>query len=94
MSLTPRAVDRLRRLLDQPSPKLIKIGVKNKGCSGLGYSLDYVEKEAKFDEVIEQDGVKVIIDSKALMSIIGSEMDFVRDKLSEKFVFNNPNISK
>lgn len=94
MSLTPRAVDRLRKLLDQPSPKLIKIGVKNRGCSGLSYSLEYVDKPAAFDEQIEQDGVKVIIDSKALMSIIGSEMDWVKDKLSEKFVFNNPNISK
>lgn len=94
MSLTPRAVERLRKLLDQPSPKLIKVGVKNRGCSGLSYNLVYVDKAGAFDEVIEQDGVKVIVDSKALMSMIGSEMDWVKDKLSEKFVFNNPNISK
>ena len=94
MNLTPGAVEQLRALLDQPEPKLIKVGVRNKGCSGLAYHLEYVEKAGTFDEIVEQDGVKVIVDSKALMSIIGSEMDWVEDKLNERFVFRNPNISK
>lgn len=94
MSLTPSAIDHLRRLLALPQPKLIRVGVKNRGCSGLAYHLEYVEKPGVFDEAVEQDGVKVLIDSKALFSIIGSEMDWVEDKLSQRFVFRNPNISK
>jgi len=94
MSLTPSAVSQLRSILSSPTPKLIKVGVRNRGCSGLAYHLEYVEKAGAFDEMVEQDGVKVVIDSKALMSIIGSEMDWVEDKLSRRFVFRNPNISE
>jgi len=94
MTLTPSAVSQLRTLLDSPDPKLIRVGVKNRGCSGLAYSLEYVEEPGKFDEEVVQDGVRVLIDSKALFSIIGSEMDWVEDKLSARFVFKNPNISK
>lgn len=94
MKLSTLATEQLRKLMDQPEPKFIRVGVKNRGCSGLAYHLEYVEKPAKFDEVVEQDGVKVLIDSKALFSIIGSEMDWQEDKLSRKFVFRNPNISE
>ncbi|KAK4460371.1 hypothetical protein QBC42DRAFT_307115 [Cladorrhinum samala] len=94
MKLTSSAVEQLRALLDQPDPKLIKVGVRNKGCSGLAYHLEYVDKPGAFDESVEQDGVKVLIDSKALFSIIGSEMDWVEDKLSQRFVFRNPNIKE
>ena len=94
MHLTPGAVGQLRSLLSQPDPKLIKVGVRNRGCSGLAYHLEYVEKPGAFDEEVEQDGVKVLIDSKALFSIIGSEMDWVEDKLNQRFVFRNPNISE
>ncbi|KAI9812387.1 MAG: Iron-sulfur assembly protein 1 [Thelocarpon impressellum] len=94
MTLTPSALSQLRRLLSQPDPKLIRIGVKNRGCSGLAYHLEYVEKPAAFDETVEQEGVRVLIDSKALFSIIGSEMDWVEDKLNRRFVFRNPNIKE
>ena len=94
MSLTPTAKTQLRNLLSLPDPKLIRVGVKNKGCSGLTYHLEYVDKPGKFDEEVEQDGVRVLIDSKALFSIIGSEMDWVEDKLNQRFVFSNPNISE
>lgn len=94
LKLTPAAVDHLRALLDQPDPKLIKVGVRNRGCSGLAYHLEYIDKPGAFDETVEQDGVKVLIDSKALFSIIGSEMDWVEDKLNQRFVFRNPNISE
>lgn len=93
MSLTPPAVDQLKTLMDSPTPKLIRVGVKNRGCSGLAYHLEYVDKPGRFDEEVVQDGVRVLIDSKALFSIIGSEMDWVEDKLSARFVFKNPNIS-
>ncbi|CAN8103892.1 unnamed protein product [Discula destructiva] len=94
MKLTPAAVEQLRALLDQPEPKLIKVGVRNRGCSGLAYHLEYVDKAGAFDEAVEQDGVKVLIDSKALFSIIGSEMDWQEDKLNQRFVFRNPNIKE
>ncbi|GAA5936426.1 Fe-binding Fe/S cluster assembly protein ISA1 [Sporobolomyces koalae] len=92
VSLTPTAVTRIRALLDSPEPKLIRVGVRNKGCAGMSYHLDYVDKPDKFDEVVEQDGVRVVIDSKALFSIIGSEMDWQEDALQARFVFKNPNI--
>ncbi|KZS90270.1 hypothetical protein SISNIDRAFT_457790 [Sistotremastrum niveocremeum HHB9708] len=92
LSLTPSAVSRLKSLLKSPTPQLIRIGVKNKGCAGMSYHLEYVDKPARFDEIVEQDGVKVLIDSKALFSIIGSEMDWKVDRLSSKFAFKNPNI--
>ncbi|THC94389.1 hypothetical protein EYZ11_006118 [Aspergillus tanneri] len=94
MKLTPLAIEQLRKLVAQPDPKFIRVGVKNRGCSGLAYHLEYVEKPGAFDEVVEQDGVKVLIDSKALFSIIGSEMDWQEDKLSKRFVFRNPNIKE
>jgi iron-sulfur cluster assembly accessory protein len=81
MMQTPTAVKRLRGLLSGPTPSLIRIGVRNKGCAGLSYHLDYVDEPGKFDEVVEQDGVRVLIDSKALFSIIGSEMDWQEDQL-------------
>ncbi|KIW25988.1 uncharacterized protein PV07_09121 [Cladophialophora immunda] len=94
MTITPTALVHLRELLDQPEPKMIRVGVKNRGCSGLAYHLEYVDKPAAFDEVVEQEGVKVLIDSKALFSIIGSEMDWQEDKLSARFIFKNPNITE
>ncbi|KAL0633328.1 Iron-sulfur assembly protein 1 [Maublancomyces gigas] len=94
ITLTALAVQQLQSLLAQPDPKLIRVGVKNRGCSGLAYSLEYVDRADKFDEEVVQGGVKVLIDSKALFSIIGSEMDWVEDKLSARFVFRNPNIKE
>ncbi|CAI4213636.1 unnamed protein product [Parascedosporium putredinis] len=94
MTISADAVRELRRLLDLPEPKLIKVGVKQKGCSGLAYDLEYVDKPSLLDEVVEQDGVKLVIDNRALMSVIGSEMHWQEDMLSKKFVFRNPNISE
>ncbi|KAJ3299131.1 Iron-sulfur assembly protein 1, partial [Borealophlyctis nickersoniae] len=94
LTLTPAAVARLRGLTDGPNPQLLRVGTKKKGCSGQTYSLDYVSAPAKFDEVVEQDGVKVVVDSKALFSLIGSEMDYVEEKLKSEFVFRNPNVKE
>jgi iron-sulfur cluster assembly accessory protein len=94
MSITPSALIHLKELLDQPEPKMIRVGVKNRGCSGLAYHLEYVDKPGAFDEVVEKEGVKVLIDSKALFSIIGSEMDWQEDTLSTRFIFKNPNIKE
>lgn len=94
ITLSSSAVNHLRALLEQPEAKLVRVGVRNRGCSGLAYHLEYVDKAGAFDETVEQDGVKVLIDSKALFSIIGSEMDWLEDKLNQRFIFKNPNISK
>jgi len=94
IKLSPSAVSHLRELLNQPEPKLIRIGTKAKGCSGLAYHLEYVDKPSTLDEQVDQDGVKVLIDNKALLNIIGSEMDWLEDKLNQRFVFKNPNISE
>lgn len=94
IKLSESAVTELRKMLDMPEPKLIKVGVKQKGCSGLTYDLEYVDQPGKLDEVVEQDGVKIVVDNKALMSVIGSEMHWEEDLLSQKFVFRNPNISE
>ncbi|KAL7420729.1 Iron-sulfur assembly protein 1 [Cryptotrichosporon argae] len=94
LSMTPAALDRLRALSASPSaPKLLRIGVKTRGCAGMAYHLDYVDPPGgRFDEVVEQDGVRVLIDSKALFSVIGSKMDWRDNRLSAGFVFDNPNI--
>ena len=95
MTLTPKAVEHIRALRDNASgPKLIRVGVRNKGCAGMSYHLEYIDpsEAGRFDERVKQDGVEVLIDSRALFSIIGSEMDWKEDKLSAKFVFNNPNV--
>lgn len=71
---------------------MIKISVVAKGCAGGAYKLEYVDKADRFDEVVEQDDVKVLVDSKSLMKIIGSEMDFTDDVLASRFTFRNPNV--
>ncbi|RHZ86654.1 hypothetical protein Glove_48g106 [Diversispora epigaea] len=94
MTLTPAAVNRLKQLVQGPDPKLIRVAVKNKGCAGLSYALEYTKEKGKFDEEIRQDGVTVLIDSKSLFKMLGSEMDYVENRLSSKFVFNNPNVKE
>uniref|UniRef100_A0A7E4W9F1 Iron-sulfur cluster assembly 1 homolog, mitochondrial n=1 Tax=Panagrellus redivivus TaxID=6233 RepID=A0A7E4W9F1_PANRE len=93
ITLTPTAVARVKELLaEQPGATALKIGVTQRGCNGYTYTLDYSSTKAKFDEEVEQDGVKVWIDMKAQLSLLGSEMDFQKTRLTEEFVFRNPNI--
>ena len=71
----------------------VKISLSKKGCSGLGYNMDYIRQDQikKFDEIIEEGDIKVVVDNKAIMALIGTEMNYVEDELGSQFVFNNPN---
>lgn len=93
ITLTPAAITRVKELMSQqPNALAIKIGMQQRGCNGFSYTLDYSNSKGRFDEEIEQEGVKIWIDPKAQLSIIGSEMDFIQSKLASEFVFHNPNI--
>jgi iron-sulfur cluster assembly protein len=93
MRLTNAAADRIKAIMakaDKPFAG-VRVGVKNGGCAGMSYTMEYAESAAKFDEVVEDKGVKLLIDPKAVLFLLGTEMDFKVDKLSSTFVFNNPN---
>ncbi|MBM3534111.1 MAG: iron-sulfur cluster assembly accessory protein [Alphaproteobacteria bacterium] len=93
MTLTDAAAAQVRRLLDKrgkPSAG-IRIGVRTKGCSGLSYTLEYADERGKFDEAVEDKGVTILIDPKAAMFILGTEMDYVEEKMQTGFKFTNPN---
>ncbi|KAJ1359111.1 hypothetical protein KIN20_017755 [Parelaphostrongylus tenuis] len=93
LTLTPEAVQRVRELLEkQKDAKALKIGVRQRGCNGLTYTLDYAKEKSKFDEEVEQDGVRIWIEPKAQLGLLGTEMDYVSTTLSCEFVFRNPNI--
>jgi iron-sulfur cluster assembly protein len=93
INLTAAAVARVKALLDKrgkPSAG-IRIGVKTKGCSGLSYTLEFADQKGPMDEVVQQDGVTVLIDPKATLFILGTEMDYIEEKIQSGFVFKNPN---
>jgi iron-sulfur cluster assembly protein len=93
MMVTDAAAERIKALLaKRGKPSLgIRVGVRSRGCSGLTYTLEYADEKGKFDELVEDKGVTILIDPKATMFILGTEMDFVDDKLESGFKFTNPN---
>ncbi|WOI54621.1 iron-sulfur cluster assembly accessory protein [Parvularcula sp. LCG005] len=93
VTLTDRAADRMSEIMAQAEAGFIgvKIGVKNGGCAGMEYTMDYAQEAAPLDEVVEDNGIKILIDPKAILFLLGTEIDYVTEKLVSKFVFNNPN---
>ena len=93
MSVTPAAAGRVKALIDgrgRPTAG-VRIGVRSKGCSGLSYTLEFADKQEPMDEVVETEGVKLLIDPKASLFLIGTVMDYEEEKLKSGFVFRNPN---
>jgi len=93
LTLTDAAVERVKILLSQrgkPSAG-IRISIRTKGCSGLSYALEYADEQNPLDESLEMGGVTILIDPKAVLFILGTEMDYVEEKMQSGFVFRNPN---
>jgi iron-sulfur cluster assembly protein len=93
MTVTPLAAERVKALIDgrgKPTAG-IRIGVRTKGCSGLSYTLEFADKQEPMDEVVQAGEIKLLIDPKASLFLIGTEMDYEEEKLKSGFVFRNPN---
>ncbi|KAF4714212.1 hypothetical protein FOZ63_000501 [Perkinsus olseni] len=94
MTVTPAAASRIKDLMSEKHDSSIiglRLGLAKKGCENMSYTMNYARDIGKLDEVVESEGVKVVVDSNALMYLIGTEMDFVDNDLASEFVFNNPN---
>ena len=92
VSLTDAAATRVREILDaKPEASALRVGVKNGGCAGSEYVIAYANGPDPLDEVVEDKGVTILVEPKAVLFLVGSEIDYVTSKLSAKFVFNNPN---
>ena len=91
VTLTPAAARQIARLMEKNGTAGLRIGVKKGGCAGMEYTMEWAEDQKPFDEVVEDKGVRVLIDPKAVMFLIGTEMDFQEEKFKSGFTFNNPN---
>jgi iron-sulfur cluster assembly protein len=93
MRLTDAAAERIKAVIAKAERPIaaVRVGVKNGGCAGMSYFMEYAEKINPLDEVIDDKGVRMLIDPKAVMFLLGTEMDYKVEKLSAQFAFNNPN---
>jgi iron-sulfur cluster assembly protein len=93
MRLTDAAAERIKAVMARADKPVagVRVGVKTGGCAGMEYTMEYADAVKPSDEVIEEKGVKLLIDPKAVLFLLGTEMDFKTEKLSAQFVFNNPN---
>ena len=91
--LTDAAAERIKAVMAKAESRIaaVRVGVKNGGCAGMAYTMEYADKINPLDEVVEDKGVRILIDPKAVLFLLGTEMDYKVDKLSAQFVFNNPN---
>ena len=91
--LTDAAAERIKYVMANAAEPVVgvRVGVKNGGCAGMSYTMEYARQVEKADEVVEEKGVRVLIDPKAVLFLLGTEMDYKSEKLSAQFVFNNPN---
>lgn len=93
MRLSDAAAARIREILAKADRPLagVRVGVRNSGCAGMSYTMEYAEQASASDEIVEDKGVRLLIDPKAVLFLLGTEMDYRIDKLAAQFVFNNPN---
>ena len=93
LKLSENAVQRIKEImtLNKSNAVGVRIGVKSGGCAGMSYVMEYAEDVKPNEEVIEEKGIKVFIDPKAIMYLLGTEMDYKKDKFSSQFIFKNPN---
>ena len=93
ITLSDKAADRVKEIMAAAKEPIIgvRIGVSSGGCAGMSYVMEYAKKANPNDEIIEDKGVKVLIDPKAIMYLLGTEMDYKKEELSSTFVFKNPN---
>ena len=93
VKLTEAAAARIAQIMAGADGKYVgvRVGVTNGGCAGMSYTMDYAQEAKPFEEVMEDKGVKIFIDPKAILFLIGTELDFVQEKLGARFMFNNPN---
>ena len=93
IKLSANAAKRIKEIMSHAEDKAIgvRIGVKSGGCAGMSYVMEYAKDIKPNEEVIEEKGVKVMIDPKAIMYLLGTEMDYKREKFSSQFIFKNPN---
>src|ERR1051326_2374174 len=93
MRLSDAAAGRIKEISARPERPIagVRVGVKNGGCAGMSYTMEYAATVNPADEVVENKGVRIFIDPKAVLFLLGTEMDYKVDKLSAQFVFNNPN---
>lgn len=93
MTMTPAAAERVRQLMASKGPDILglRIGLKKGGCAGMEYDMSWADNIKPLEDVVEQDGARVIVDPQAVLYLLGTELDYAVDKLSAGFVFNNPN---
>jgi len=93
MWLSDAAASRIKELLAKSEKPIasVRVGVKNGGCAGMAYTMEYAECVEPADEIVEDKGVRILIDPKAVLFLLGTEMDYKVEKLAAQFVFNNPN---
>ena len=93
LTLTDAAADRVKDIMAKADRPIagVRVGVKNGGCAGMSYTMEYAEAGKPGEDVVEDKGVKVFVDPKAVLFLLGTQMDFQTTKLASQFVFNNPN---